>query len=181
MVNPPSHIFLLAHSPPTTSAIQKLVLTLKLWAIIMQELRITQWLSLSVRRWASRELLSVYHLPTLVVSKISEEGVPQFFLYFSFSWDNSLKIDSCYIDYRASLDGRGCRKARKLFIIALPSFLASIISVGELVEAIFSKTKIADTDKVAQAVELWRQVSGGACLPENTWDIERLDGPTCGC
>ena len=48
--------------------------------------------------------------------------------------------------------------------IALPSFLASMNSVGELVEAILSKEHIADTNEFADAVEAWKGLCGGASL-----------------
>ena len=69
--------------------------------------------------------------------------------------------------------GLGCRRAGD---IALPSFIASMNSVGELVETIFSKINIADTNELAEAVESWRGASGSASLPDDprrqkTWDL----------
>ena len=49
-----------------------------------------------------------------------------------------------------SFGGLGCRRAGD---IALTSFLASMNSVGELVETILSKINIADTNELAEAVE----------------------------
>ena len=43
-----------------------------------------------------------------------------------------------------------CRRAGD---IALPSFLASMNSVGELVGTILSRINIADTNELAEAVE----------------------------
>ena len=40
-------------------------------------------------------------------------------------------------------------------------------SVGELVEAILSRTIIADTNELAEAVESWRGANGGASLPDD--------------
>ena len=64
-----------------------------------------------------------------------------------------------------------CRRAED---IALPFFLASMNSVGELVETIL--TNIADTNELAEAVEFWRGASGGAPLPDDLscqkpWDL----------
>ena len=69
--------------------------------------------------------------------------------------------------------GLGCRRAEN---IALPSFLASMNSVGELVETILSRINIADTNELAEAVESWREASGGAPLPDDlsrqkAWDF----------
>ena len=58
----------------------------------------------------------------------------------------------------------GCRRAGD---IALPSFLASINSVGELVETILSRMNIADTNELAEAVVSWRGASGGALLRDD--------------
>ena len=58
----------------------------------------------------------------------------------------------------------GCRRAGD---IALPSFIASMNSVGELVETILSRINIADTNELAEAVESWRGASGGASLPDD--------------
>ena len=60
--------------------------------------------------------------------------------------------------------GLGCKRAED---IALPSFLAYMNSVGELVETILSRINIADTNELAEAVESWRGVSGGAPLPDD--------------
>ena len=57
----------------------------------------------------------------------------------------------------------GCRRAGD---ISLPSFIASMNSVGELVETILSRINIADANKLAEAVESWRGASGGGSLPE---------------
>ena len=58
-----------------------------------------------------------------------------------------------------SFGGLGCRRAED---IVLPSFIASMNSVGELVETILSRINIADTNELAEAVESWRVASGGA-------------------
>ena len=75
--------------------------------------------------------------------------------------------------FPVSFGGLGCRRAGD---IALPSFLASMNSVGELVEAILSKVHIADTNELADAVEAWRGLCGGASLPDEPgcqkgWDL----------
>ena len=54
--------------------------------------------------------------------------------------------------------------------------LASMNSVGELVETILSKVNIADTSELADAVEAWRGISGGVSLPDElgrqkAWDL----------
>ena len=69
--------------------------------------------------------------------------------------------------------GLGCRRACD---IALPSFIASMNSVEDLVEAILSNSNIAETNELSVAVEFWRGVSGGASLPDDSksqkgWDI----------
>ena len=56
-----------------------------------------------------------------------------------------------------SFGSLGCRRARDT---SIPSFLASMNSVGELVETIFSRANIAGTNKFAEAVEFWRGASG---------------------
>ena len=63
-----------------------------------------------------------------------------------------------------SFGGLGCRRAED---IALPSFIASMNSVGELLETILSRINIADTNELAEAVESWRGASGGASLPDD--------------
>ena len=72
-----------------------------------------------------------------------------------------------------SFGGLGYRRAGD---IALPSFLASMNSVGELVETILSRINIADTNELAEAVESWRGASGRASLPDDprrqkAWDL----------
>ena len=69
--------------------------------------------------------------------------------------------------------GLGCRRAGD---IALPSFIASMNSLGEFVEIILSKINIADTNELAEAVESWRGARGGASLPDDprcqkAWDF----------
>ena len=68
--------------------------------------------------------------------------------------------------------GLGCRRAGD---ITLPSFLASMNSVGELVETILSRISIADTNELVEAVESWKGAIGGASLPDdpsqNAWDL----------
>ena len=64
--------------------------------------------------------------------------------------------------------------------IALPSFLASMNYVGELVETIVSRINIADTNELAEAVESWRRASGDAPLPDDpsrqkAWDLPIVD------
>ena len=73
--------------------------------------------------------------------------------------------------------GLGCRRAED---IVLPSFLASMNSVGELVETILSRINIADTNELAEAVESWRGASGGASLPDDlsrqkAWDLHMVE------
>ena len=52
--------------------------------------------------------------------------------------------------------------------IALPSFIASMKSVGELVETILSRINVADINELAEAVESWRGAIGGAAsLPDD--------------
>ena len=72
-----------------------------------------------------------------------------------------------------SLGDIGCRSAGD---IALPSFIASMNYVGELVETILPRINIADTNELAEAVESWRGASGGAFLPDDprrqkAWDL----------
>ena len=63
----------------------------------------------------------------------------------------SLEGDVCkQAGLAVSFGGLGCRRAGD---IALPSFIASMISVGELVEAILSRINIADSNELAEAVE----------------------------
>ena len=59
--------------------------------------------------------------------------------------------------------GLGCRRVKD---IALPSFLASMNSVGEFVETFLSRINIADTNEFADAEKSWRRASGGAPLPD---------------
>ena len=66
----------------------------------------------------------------------------------------SLEGDVCkQAGFPMNFGGLGCRRAED---IALPSFLASMNSVGELVETILSRINIADTNELAEAVESWR-------------------------
>ena len=86
----------------------------------------------------------------------------------------SLEGDVCkQAGLPVSFGGLGSRRAGD---IALPSFIASMNSVGELVETILSRINIADTDELAEAVESWRRTSGDACLPDDprrqkAWDL----------
>ena len=86
----------------------------------------------------------------------------------------SLEGDVCkQAGFPVNFGGLGCRRAED---IALPSFLASMNSVGELVETILSRINIADTNELAEAVESWRRASGGAPLPDDpsrqkAWDL----------
>ena len=63
-----------------------------------------------------------------------------------------------------SFGGLGCRRTGD---ITLTSFIASMNSVGELVETILSRINIADTNELADAVESWREAIGGASLPDD--------------
>ena len=77
----------------------------------------------------------------------------------------SLEGDVCkQAGLPVSFGGLGCRRAGE---IALPSFIASMNSVGELVETILSRINIVDTKELAEAVEYWRTASGGASLPDD--------------
>ena len=72
-----------------------------------------------------------------------------------------------------SFGGLGCGRAGDT---ALPSFIASMNSVGELVETILSRINITDTNELAEAVESWRGSIGGASLPDDprrqkAWDL----------
>ena len=81
----------------------------------------------------------------------------------------SLEGDMCkQAGFPVNFGGLGCRRAEDM---ALPSFLASMNSVGELVETILSRINIADTKELAEAVESWRGASGGASLPND--DLSR--------
>ena len=86
----------------------------------------------------------------------------------------SLEGDVCkQAGLPVSFGGLGCRRAGD---IALPSFIASMNSVGELVETILSRINIADTNELAEAVESWRGASGGASLHDDprrrkAWDL----------
>ena len=98
----------------------------------------------------------------------------------------SLEGDVCkQAGFSVNFCGLGCRRAED---IALPSFLASMISVGKLVETILSIINIADTNELAEAVESWTGASGDAPLPDDSsrqkaWDlliVERNNiGKTC--
>ena len=68
-----------------------------------------------------------------------------------------------------SFCGLGCRRAGD---ITLPSFLASMNSVGELVETILSRINIADNNELVEVEESWRGASGGASLPGDPSEIE---------
>ena len=77
----------------------------------------------------------------------------------------SLEGDVCkQAGFLVNFGGLGCRRAE---YIALPSFFASMNSVGELVETILSRINIADTNELAEAVESWRGASGDAPLPDD--------------
>ena len=58
----------------------------------------------------------------------------------------------------------GCLGCRRAGDIALPSFLASMNSVGEFVETMLSRINIAETNEL---VESWRGASGVAGLPDD--------------
>ena len=55
------------------------------------------------------------------------------------------------VGFSVSFGDLGCRKAGD---ITLPSFWASMNSVGELVETIFSRIPIPDTNELAEAVDI---------------------------
>ena len=77
----------------------------------------------------------------------------------------SLERDVCkQAGFPVSFGSLACRRAGD---IAVPSFLASMNSVGELLETILSRTNIADPNELAKAVESWRRASGGVSLPED--------------
>ena len=77
----------------------------------------------------------------------------------------SLEGDACkQAGFPVNFGGLGCRRAKD---IAPPSFLASMNSVGELVETILSRINIAGTNELAEAVESWRRASGGVPLPDD--------------
>ena len=73
-----------------------------------------------------------------------------------------------------SFGNLGCRRAGD---IALPSFTASMNSVGELVETIFSRINIADTNELTEAVESWRGATGGASWPNDPKRQKACDLP----
>ena len=75
--------------------------------------------------------------------------------------------------FPVNFGGLGCSRAED---IALPSFLASMNSVRELVETILSRIIIADTNELAEAVESWERASGGAPSSDDpsrqkAWDL----------
>ena len=77
----------------------------------------------------------------------------------------SLEGDECkQAGFPVNYGSLGCRRAGD---IALPSFLAFMNSVGELVETILSWMNIADTNELAETVESWRRASGCAPLPDD--------------
>ena len=77
----------------------------------------------------------------------------------------SLQGDVCkQAGLPVSFGGLMCRRAGD---IALPSFIASMNSVDELVETILSRINIADANELLQAVESWRGASGSASLPDD--------------
>ena len=86
----------------------------------------------------------------------------------------SLEGDVCkQAGFPLSFSGLDCRRAGD---VALSSFLASMNSVGELVETILSRINIAGTDILAEVVEYSRRASGGASLPDDlrrqkAWDL----------
>ena len=68
------------------------------------------------------------------------------------------------VGFPVNFGGLGCKRAED---IALPSFLASINFLGELVETIPYRINIEDTNELAEAVESWRGASGDAPLPDD--------------
>ena len=70
----------------------------------------------------------------------------------------SLEGDVCKLaGFAVNFGGLGCRR---LANIVLPSFVASMNSLGELVETIISRANIAGTNELAEAVESWRGRGG---------------------
>ena len=73
--------------------------------------------------------------------------------------------------FLVNFGGLGCTRAKD---IVLPSFLASMNSVGELVETILSRINIADTNELAEAVESWRrasrQIAWNLAIVERNWE-----------
>ena len=90
----------------------------------------------------------------------------------------SLEGDECkQAGFPVNFGGLGCRRAED---IALSSFLASMNSVGELVETILYRINIADTNELAEAGESWRRACGGAPLPDDpsrqkAWDLPNVE------
>ena len=86
----------------------------------------------------------------------------------------SLEGDVCkQAGFPVNFGGLGCRRAED---IALPSFLASVNSVGELVEIILSRINIADTNELVEAVESWRGLV--VVLPCQMTLVDRKPGPS---
>ena len=88
--------------------------------------------------------------------------------------NESLEGDVCkQAGIPVNFGGLGCRRAGD---IALPSFIASMNSLGELMENTLSRINVADTNELAEAVESWREASGGASLADDpkrqkAWDL----------
>ena len=83
------------------------------------------------------------------------------------------------LGFPVNFGGPCCRRPG---YIALPSFIASMNSVGELLETILFRINIADTNELAEAVESWRGASGGALLPEGLGPIivrKKLENMLC--
>ena len=91
----------------------------------------------------------------------------------------SLEGDVCkQAGFPVIFSGLGCRRAGD---IALPPFLASMNSVGELLETILSRINIADTNELAEAVESWSGANSGSPLPDGpsrqkAWDLPIVKG-----
>ena len=83
-------------------------------------------------------------------------------LFYSFGkvTNVSIKGDVCkQYGFPVSFGGLGCKGAGD---IGLHSLLASMNSVGELLETILSRINIVDTNELAGAVDSWRRAIGGA-------------------
>ena len=86
----------------------------------------------------------------------------------------SLEKDVCkQAGFAVSFGGLGCKR---VVDIALPSSFTSMNSVASWKLAIVSRTNLVETNELAEAVESWREASGGASLPvdprcQKAWDL----------
>ena len=91
---------------------------------------------------------------------------------------NSALFDSLGKVAKVPMEGDVCKQAgfivcftclgyRRAGVIDLPSFLASMNSVGDLMETILSRNNIVDTIELGDAVESWRGASGCASFPDH--------------